>query len=139
MLDFVRRSVACAAVVAGSVLAPAAVASAAVTVPFQINPAPFGNPYGSLDVPSIRCVAVVGEQPGTVTITGPKEGWWKCVLPGEVHWLNLSSGASGSARMSAGVDGYPAAVLSTGTGQVVVAATSDAGPYTPGVVTVYVP
>jgi hypothetical protein len=80
MIDFVRRSVACAAVVAGSVLAPAAVASAAVTVPFQINPAPFGNPYGSLDVPSVRCVAVVGEQPGTVTITGPKEGWWGCLL-----------------------------------------------------------
>ncbi|SDD73545.1 hypothetical protein SAMN05444580_10696 [Rhodococcus tukisamuensis] len=139
MIDFVRRSVACAAIVAGSVLTPAAVASAAVTVPFQINPAPFGNPYGSLDVPSIRCVAVVGEQPGTVTITGPKEGWWGCLLPGEVHWLNLSSGASGSARMSAGVDGHPAAILPTGTGQVVVAATSDAGPYTPGVVTVYVP
>ena len=139
MIDFVRRSVACAAIVAGSVLAPAATASAAVTVPFQINPAPFGNPNGSLDVPTIRCVAVVGEQPGTVTITGPKEGWWKCILPGDVHWLNLSSGASGSARMSAGVDGYPQAVLSTGTGQVVVAATADRGPYTPGVATVHVP
>ncbi|WP_430336049.1 hypothetical protein [Rhodococcus sp. ACT016] len=56
-----------------------------------------------------------------------------------MHWLNLSSGASGSARMSAGVDGYPEVVLPTGTGQVVVAATSNAGPYTPGVVTVYVP
>ncbi|MFC9790492.1 hypothetical protein [Rhodococcus sp. NPDC127528] len=138
IIGLVRRSVACAAVVAGSVLAPAAVASAAVTAPFQINPAPFGNPYGSLDVPTIRCVAVVGEQPGAVRITGPNEGYWWCVLPGDVHWLNVSSGASGSARMSAGADGRPEAVLPTGTGQVVVAVTSDA-PYTPGITTVYVP
>ena len=139
MIDFVRRSAAGAAIAAGAVLAPAAIASAAVTVPFQINPAPFGNPNGILDVPSIRCWAVVGEQPGTVTITGPKDGVRACLLPGDMHWLNLSSGASGSARMSAGADGYPAAVLPTGAGQVVVAATSNVLPTTPGVVAVDVP
>lgn len=139
MIDFVRRWVACAAIVAGAVLAPAAVASAAVTVPFQINPAPFGDPNGSLDVPSIRCWAVVDEQSGAVTITGPKDGIRACLLPGDMHWLNLSNGASGTARMSAGKDGYPEATLPTGTGQVVIAATSNAGPYTPGLVTVYVP
>ncbi|MGO4201124.1 hypothetical protein AB4Z09_05070, partial [Rhodococcus sp. TAF43] len=109
MIDFVRRSVVCAAIVAGSVLVPAAVASAAVTVPFQINPAPFGNPNGSFDAPRVRCEAVVGEQPGTVTITGPTEGGREvtgepgaghCQILGDVHWLNLSSGAAGSARMS---------------------------------------
>ncbi|MGO4205559.1 hypothetical protein AB4Z09_28265 [Rhodococcus sp. TAF43] len=139
-MDFVRRSVACAAIVAGSVLAPAAVASAAATVPFQIDPAPFGNPNGSFDVPAFRCVAVVGEQSGTVTITGPKEGRWGCLLPSNVHWLNLSSGASGSAQMSGGLDGRPAAVLPTGTGQVVVAVVIDGSTIiTPGVAAVYVP
>jgi len=65
MIDFFRRSVACAAIVAGSVLASAAGASAAVTVPFQVDPAPFGNPNGNFDFPAVRCVAVVGEQSGT--------------------------------------------------------------------------
>nr|WP_305095345.1 hypothetical protein [Prescottella sp. R16] len=138
-MDAVRRSVACAAIVAGAVLTTTTVASAAVTVPFQIDPAPFGNPNGSLDVPSIRCWAVVGDQPGTVTITGPKDGMRACLLPGDMHWLNLSTGTSGTARMSAGIDGYPEATLPTGTGQVVIAATSATAPYTPGVVTVHVP
>ncbi|MFG1783857.1 hypothetical protein ACGFIU_15590 [Rhodococcus oryzae] len=144
MINFVRQSVACAAVVAGSVLASAAVASAAVTVPFQINPAPFGNPNGSFDAPAVRCVAVVGEQPGTVTITGSeegrREGRWACQVLGDVHWLNLSSGAAGSARMSVAQSGYPAAVLPTGTGQVVVAVVHTGSSFvTPGVATVYVP
>ena len=143
MIDFVRRSVACAVVVAGSVLAPAAVASAAVTVPFQINPAPFGNPNGSFDAPAVRCVAVVGEQPGTVTITGSEEGRrqgrWACQVRGDVHWLNLSSGAAGSARMSLAQYGYPAAILPTGTGQVVLTVIPELGTTTPGFATVYVP
>ncbi|MFD4294004.1 hypothetical protein ACFWPA_16000 [Rhodococcus sp. NPDC058505] len=139
MIEVVRRFVACAAIGACSVLTPVTAAATAVTVPFQINPAPFGNPYGSLDVPTIRCVAVVGEQPGTVRITGPDEGWWKCLRPGDVQWLNLSSGAAGSAPMSTGADGYPEAVLPTGPGRVVLVATSGAGPYTPGVATVHVP
>ncbi len=135
MIEFVRRSVVCAAIVAGSVLAPAAVASAAVTVPFAIDP------YGSFDFPSVRCVAVVGEQPGTVTITGPeerrREGRSGCLQLSEVHWLNLWSGASGSTRMS---DGYPEAVLPTGAGQVVVVVVHTGSSFvTPGVATVYVP
>ena len=73
MTNLVRRLSACVSIVAVSVLAPAAVASAAVTVPFQINPAPFGNPNGSFDAPPVHCVAVVGEQPGTVTITGAND------------------------------------------------------------------
>ncbi|MCA1008363.1 hypothetical protein LCL87_21860 [Rhodococcus hoagii] len=135
MIDFVRRSVACAAIVAGAVLAPAAAASAAVTVPFQIDP------YGSFDFPSIRCVAVVGEQPGTVTITGPeerrREGRSGCLQLSEVHWLNLSSGASGSTRTP---DGYPETVLPTGTGHVVVVVVHTGSSFvTPGIATVYVP
>jgi hypothetical protein len=135
MINFVRRSVACAAIVAGSVLAPAAVASAAVTVPFQIDP------YGPFDFPSVRCVAVVGEQPGTVTITGPeerkREGRSGCLPLSEVRWLNLSSGASGSTQMSVE---YPEAVLPTGTGQVVVVVVHTGSSFvTPGVATVYVP
>lgn len=43
MTNLVRRLSACVSIVAVSVLAPAAVASAAVTVPFQINPAPSGT------------------------------------------------------------------------------------------------
>lgn len=135
MINFVHRSVACAAIVAGALLAPAAVTSAAVTVPFQINP------YGSFDFPSIRCVAVVGEQPGTVSITGPeerkREGRSGCLQLSDVHWLNLSSGASGSTRMP---DGYPEAILPTGTGQVVVVVVHTGSSFvTPGVATVYVP
>lgn len=135
MIGFVRRSVACAAVVAGSVLAPAAFASAVITVPFQINP------YGSFDFPSVRCVAEVGERRGTVTITGPeerrREGRSGCLQLSEVRWLNLSSGASGSTQMSSG---YPEAVLPTGTGQVVVAVVhTGSSLVTPGVATVYVP
>lgn len=138
MLDFVRRSVACAAIMAGALLAPAAAASAAVTVPFQINP------YGSFDFPSVRCVAVAGEQPGTVTITSPeerrREGRSGCLQLSEVRWLNLSSGASGSTRMSDCVDGYPKTVLPTGTGQVVLVVVHTGSSFvTPGVATVYVP
>ena len=142
MIDVVRRSVAYAAIVAGSFLAPAAIASAAVTVPFQIDP------YGPFDFPSVRCVAVVGEQPGTVTITGPTEGGREvtgepgaghCEVPGDVHWLNLSSGAAGSARMSVAQHGNPAAILPTGTGQVVLTVIPEPGTTTPGFATVSVP
>ncbi|MFM1729193.1 hypothetical protein ABI214_03180 [Prescottella soli] len=139
-MNVVRRLAVCAAVVAGSVLAPVAVASAAVTVPFQIDPAPFGNPNGSFDAPAVRCTAVVGEQPGTATITGGKEGRWGCLLSSEVRWLNLSTGASGAARLSDGLGGVPAeAALDTGTGQVVVSVMSAAGTITPGFAVFYVP
>lgn len=140
MINHIRRLAVCATIVAGAALAPAAVASAAVTVPFQIDPAPFGNPNGSLDVPAIRCVAVLGEQPGTVTVTGGKYDGWGCLLSVEVRWLNLSTGASGSARLSNGLNGIPAAAtLQTGTGQVAIAVMPEPGIVTPGVAVLYVP
>jgi len=138
--NLVRRLSACVSIVAVSVLAPAAVASAAVTVPFQINPAPFGNPNGSFDAPPVHCVAVVGEQPGTVTITGAKDERWGCMLSTEVRWMNLSTGASGSGRLSGDNQGTPGeATLQTGAGQVAVAILPAAGPVTPGFATFFVP
>ncbi|BDQ23225.1 hypothetical protein RQN9TF_28720 [Rhodococcus qingshengii] len=140
MTNLVRRLSACVSIVAVSVLAPAAVASAAVTVPFQINPAPFGNPNGSFDAPPVHCVAVVGEQPGTVTITGAKDERWGCMLSTEVRWMNLSTGASGSGRLSGDNQGTPGeATLQTGAGQVAVAILPAAGPVTPGFATFFVP
>ncbi len=140
MTNLVRRLSACVSIVAVSVLAPAAVASAAVTVPFQINPAPFGNPNGSFDAPPVHCVAVVGEQPGTVTITGAKDERWGCMLSTEVRWMNLSTGASGTGRLSGDNQGTPGeATLQTGAGQVAVAILPAAGPVTPGFATFYVP
>ncbi|NKR46249.1 hypothetical protein GS506_15905 [Rhodococcus hoagii] len=137
----VCRLALCAGIAGCSVLASAAVASAAVTVPFQIAPAPYGNPNGSFDAPAVRCVAVVGEQSGAATITGGNSGGWGCLLSSEVHWLNLSTGASGSARLSDGLNGIPAAVtLQTGPGQIAVAVLSATpGPITPGVATFHVP
>lgn len=126
-MNLVRRLSVCTSVVIASTLTSVALASAAVTIPFQVNPAPYGNPNGSFDAPAVRCVAVVGEQPGTVTITGGKEGRWGCLLSSEVRWLNLSTGASGSARLSDGLNGVPAeAIVQTGTGQVAVAVLSVA-------------
>jgi len=141
VMKIVRQLAVCTAIGAGAVLAPTAIASAAVTVPFQIAPAPYGNPNGSFDAPAVRCVAVVGEQPGTMTVTGGNDGGWGCLLSSEVHWLNLSTGASGSARLSDGLNGIPAAAtLQTGAGQIVVAVLSASpGPITPGVGTFAVP
>jgi hypothetical protein len=138
--NLVRRLSACVSIVTVSVLAPAAVASAAVTVPFQINPAPFENPNGSFDAPPVHCVAVVGEQPGTVTITGAKDERWGCMLSTEVRWMNLSTGASGTGRLSGDNQGTPGeATLQTGAGQVAVAILPAAGPVTPGFATFFVP
>ncbi|MFI6398395.1 hypothetical protein ACIBED_09820 [Rhodococcus coprophilus] len=136
----VRRTLVFASVCIGSALAQCAVAAASVTIPFQIDPAPFGNPNGSFDVPPIRCAAVVGEQPGAVTITGGKEGRWGCPLSSTVNWLNLSTGASGSAQLSDGLHGFPAqATLETGSGQVAVTVIPGHGLATPGVAAFYVP
>ncbi|MFD6897417.1 hypothetical protein ACFWB0_23115 [Rhodococcus sp. NPDC060086] len=131
----------CATTIAMSALLAAGVASASTTVPFQIDPAPYGNPNGSFDAPSIRCVAVVGEEPGTVTITGGKEDGWGCLLYADVQWVNLSTGESGSARLSDGLNGIPAfATIDTGAGQIAVLLTSTvAGPVTPGIATFQVP
>ncbi|WP_433604848.1 hypothetical protein [Prescottella agglutinans] len=101
-----------------------------------MRPAPIAP---SFDAFPVRCAAVVGEQPGTLTITGPKEGQWGRQALGDAHWLNLSTGASGSAPMSVAEYGNPAAVLPTGTGQVVVAVVPEPGTTTPGFVTVQVP
>ena len=72
-------------------------------------------------MPPIACAAEVGNQPGTTTITGAKPGRWGCLIYAEVRWSNLATGATGSARMSDGLNGFPPeAVLHTGVGQVVV-------------------
>lgn len=136
----VHRTMIGVVALAGSLLVPAT-AAAAVTVPFQIDPAPFGNPNGSFDAPAVRCVAVVGDAPGTATITGGNDGQWGCLLSSEVRWLNLSTGMSGTALLSDGLHGIPArAALPTGTGQIVVVLTSTSGgPITPGAATFAVP
>lgn len=126
--------------VVASGLSAAGVASAAVTVPFQIDPAPFGNPNGSFDVPPIRCVAVVGDQPGTAVITGGKGDGWGCLLYSPVHWVNLSTGATGSARLSDGLNGIPPHVtLNTGPGQIALVLDPMGGSTTPGFATFLVP
>lgn len=132
----------CATVVVASGLSVVGVASAApVTVPFQIDPAPFGNPNGSFDAPAIRCVAVVGDRPGVVLVTGGKPDRWGCPLSSQVQWLNLSTGATGSAQLSDGLNGIPAAAtLNTGAGQVVVTLNPvGGGLVTPGFATFSVP
>ncbi|WP_345351135.1 hypothetical protein [Rhodococcus olei] len=140
VLNLVRRLGVCATVAAAAALSAAGVATAAVTVPFQIDPAPFGNPNGSFDAPPVRCAAVIGDESGVVTITGGKPGHWGCPLSSEVRWLNLSTGTSGSARLSDGLNGVPAQVtLHTGTGPVAVAVTPSAGPITPGLAVLSVP
>ncbi|WP_089248064.1 hypothetical protein [Rhodococcoides kyotonense] len=124
----------------GSALTSAGISTASVTVPFQIDPAPFGNPNGSFDAPAVRCVAVIGESSGAVTITGGKEDRWGCLLSSDVRWLNLSTGEAGFARTSDGLHGLPSeANLATGSGQVVVTVTSPVGVITPGVATFQVP
>ena len=77
----------------------------------------------------------------TQSITGGNDGGWGCLLSSEVHWLNLSTGASGWARLSDGLNGIPAAViLPTGPGQIAVAVLSATpGPITPGVAAFQVP
>ncbi|KQU45799.1 hypothetical protein ASG84_10850 [Rhodococcus sp. Leaf278] len=139
-MKHVRTLVVCASIVLGSALASVGTASAATAVPFQINPAPFGNPNGSFDAPSVRCVAVVGEQAGTVRVTGGKEGGWGCLISSQVYWVNLSSGAVGTAVTSAGVQGFvPEAILATGPGQVAITIVASGGIITPGLATVSVP
>lgn len=139
-MGVVRKLVICVSVVIGAAVASAGTASASVTVPFQVAPAPFGNPNGSFDLPAFRCVAVVGEQPGSVTITGGNEGRWGCLISSDVRWLNVSTGATGYARMSDGLYGIPGQVtLHTGIGQVVVTVVGSGGTITPGIASFFVP
>ncbi|MBF6327113.1 hypothetical protein IU452_01130 [Nocardia transvalensis] len=115
-------------------------AAESVTVPFQIHPAPYGNPNGSFDVPPLRCAAVVGEQPGVALITGGKAGRWGCPLSSHVQWLNLSTGTTGSTQLSDGLHGRPAeATLNTGAGQVVVMLNTLGPTTTPGFAWFHVP
>lgn len=139
-MKLARRLAVCGAIVVGAALAPAAVASAEMVVPFQINPAPFGNPNGSFDSPRVSCVAVVGEQPGVARITGGDPTRPGCYAVSDVRWLNLSTGATGSARMSDGVGGSPAeAIVLSGAGQVAVVALPVSGTTVPGIATFFVP
>ncbi|NKV10523.1 hypothetical protein GS909_04045, partial [Rhodococcus hoagii] len=122
-----------------SVLASAAVASAAVTVPFQIAPAPYGNPNGSFDAPAVRCVASSTSSRGGDRDRRQRRRMGLSALV-RVRWLNLSTGASGSARLSDGLGGIPAAVtLRTGSDRSRWAVLSvTPGPITPGVATFHV-
>ncbi|MGC4936108.1 hypothetical protein ACLQ3C_20780 [Gordonia sp. DT30] len=115
----IRVLAAGAAVFGALIFAMPGVASAAPpTVPFQINPAAFGNPNGSFDVPAVRCVAEIGR--GTATITGGRPDRWGCIPGADVHWVNLSTGATGYAKLGPGLNGVvPQAVLLTGRGQIV--------------------
>lgn len=140
-MKLVRRLAISAGTAVALFLTSAGAVAAAATIPFQIDPAPYGNPNGSFDAPSVRCVAEVGNQPGTMTITGGKAGRWGCLLSAEVRWMNLSTGASGVTQLSDGLNGIPAAAaVHTGTGQVAVAVLSLAGGViTPGAATFWVP
>ncbi|MFD4367977.1 hypothetical protein [Rhodococcus sp. NPDC058521] len=134
----VRKLGIVAAVAAASTLSFAGVASAApVTVPFQIDPASFGNPNGSFDVPPMHCAAVVGDQPGTARITGGDPGGWGCPLSSVIQWVNLSTGAIGSAQLSDGLHGHPPeTTVQTGPGQVALMLnTVGGGVVTPGFAT----
>ncbi|MFD6160666.1 hypothetical protein ACFWF7_31200 [Nocardia sp. NPDC060256] len=141
-MTFARKLGMGAVFVVASGLSTAGVATAApVIVPFQISPAPFGNPNGSFDAPAIQCAAVVGDQSGVVVITGSRPGGWGCLLMAPVQWINLSTGATGSAQLSDGLNGIPAQVsMVTGAGQVVVMVSPrQGGTVTPGFATLSVP
>ncbi|AHH15476.1 hypothetical protein NONO_c06680 [Nocardia nova SH22a] len=122
----------------GVLLGLSAGVAGADTVPFQLNPSPYGNPNGSIDSLPAHCVAVTGARPGEITITGADPRGWGC-YSAPVRWLNLSTGATGEAHLSNGLNGIPpAATLATGSGQVAVIVLTG-GVYTPGVVTAWVP
>ncbi|MDG3015443.1 hypothetical protein [Speluncibacter jeojiensis] len=138
MRTLVRGAGCC--VTAAVVAVLSATVAAAVTVPFQVQPASFGNPHGSFDVPPTHCAAEVGGASGAVTITGTLPDRWGCLIQSDVHWLNLSTGATGTARLSDGLNGHPPeATLPTGPGRVVAVLVPLPGTTTPGLVTVDVP
>lgn len=140
-MNLLRALGACTIALGISASATAGIASAAATVPFRIDPASFGNPNGSFDVPPSRCVAVLEDRPGIVTISGGKQDGWGCIVGSEVTWLNLSTGASGTAWLSDGLNGFPPkTTLNTGSGQVVLTLRSTVGTTTtPGFATFSVP
>lgn len=114
-------------------------ASATTRTPFQLAPAPFGNPNGSFDMPPIRCAVEIGKARGMAEVTGLDRGRWGCLPYVWVRWVNLSSGQTGAAKMSSGLNGVPAgATLRTGVGQVIIALDAKP-PVAPGFATVWVP
>lgn len=132
MVKLFSRLVVCGAMAAGAALASTAVASADVAAPFQVNPAPYGNPNGSFDLPAVHCVAVVGAEPGVVTVTdGTGAG---CYPVSEVRWLNVSTGASGAAPMTG-----REFTAQTGAGQIALVAIPAYGSVAPGFATIYAP
>ncbi|QRY61261.1 hypothetical protein JVX90_12545 [Gordonia sp. PDNC005] len=135
-MNRIIRGITVGAVALGAVALAPAPAQAAPVVPFQIQPAPFGNPNGSLDVPPIRC-GLVRDSVGVVTVTGTRRDRWGCIPRASVSWINLSTGRTGSARLSAGLNGHvPQARLVTGRGQVVLTLGSAGGVMTPGFATI---
>lgn len=135
-MTVVRKIALCGAI--GAMLGLSAGVAGADTIPFQLNPAPYGNPGGSIDSLPAHCVAITGARPGEITITGADPRGWGC-YSAPLRWLNLSTGASGEARLSDGLNGIPpAATVATGSGQVAIIVLTG-GVYTPGVVTTGVP
>lgn len=141
-MNFARKLALSTTALAAATLPLTAVATAdPAVIRFQINPAPFGNPNGSFDSMAGNCVAIVGDQPGTVTITGGMAGGWGCYPVSTVQWLNLGTGATGTAQLSNGLNGIPAAATFTpGPGQLALILTpATGGTTTPGLATFFVP
>ena len=137
MSNIVRRlGIGVAGLVVAGLSATGMAGADPVAVPFQVNPAPFGNPNGSFDVPPIHC-GVVLDRPGSAVITGAEARGWGCLLSSEVRWWNVTTGATGWAQLSDGLNGIPpAATLNTGPGQVaVILLPMYAGTVTPGLAT----
>lgn len=138
-----RRGVVVAAATAclgfGAVTTAAPAQAAAVT-PFQIQPAAYGNPNGSLDLPPIRCGTANGPKSGRLTVTGMPGTRWGCLPRGDVQWINLTTGRTGTAKLSYWTAGDDAqATFTTGRGQVALMVGSGAfNSYTPGLTTVWV-
>ncbi|WOC13344.1 hypothetical protein [Gordonia sp. MP11Mi] len=128
------RAGAVGAVLCGALIAVPGVAQAAPIVPFQINPALYGNPNGSFDVPAFRC-GIERTGPGVITVTGTQRDNWGCLLNTPLRWANLSTGRTGAARTSHGLNGHPPeAVVRSGRGRVVLILDARL-PMTPGVAT----
>lgn len=107
--------------------------------PLQIAPVPlFGDLNGSLDLAPLDC-GVAADGGGVLTVAGMKSDGWGCLPRARVNWVNLSTGRTGSAQLSAGLNGsFPMARIHTGRGQVTLMLTSTYGLVTPVFTTVSV-
>ncbi len=141
-MNVVRATLGAIVVMTAMVLAviQAGPASANTTIPFQVNPAPYGNPNGSIDSLPNRCVVVIGLQSGAVTVTGARPDRWNCYTGrAQIRWINLSTGATGLAVMSDGLNGIPYfAEFRPGRGQVALVLLPTPGITTPGFATFFV-